>query len=371
MYYRETGQIVESYTKDRRMVPVREDRWIMWAFLAFMFLVVPFIGNDYWFSAILIPMMVLSVASLGLNIATGYTGQLSLGTAGFMSFGAFTAFNLLLRVEWMNVWLAFLCAGIVAGLMGIIFGLPSLRIKGFYLLVSTLCAQFFHEWLFNAYPWFLNYASSGVVHLPPFHYRFLPFQEQIFDFLGLKKEYNAYVWRYLIALVVTLLLTIAAKNMVRSSTGRNWMAVRDMDIAASVIGIPVGRTKLNAFFVSCFYCGVAGAMYSYCYIGNLDFMIYDLRRSFLVMFMVILGGLGSILGSFLGAIFVYGWPILITRFGDAVFGGGTLDTAFVENNSKIVVGTIIILLLIYHPSGFAGLWDSIKHRLRIWPFSTT
>ncbi len=371
MYYRETGQITENYAKDRRMMPIREDRWIMWAFLAFMFLVVPLIGNDYWLSAILIPMMVLGVASLGLNIATGYTGQLSLGSAGFMSFGAFTALNLLLRVEWMNIWLAFLCAGIVSGLIGIVFGLPSLRIKGFYLLVSTLCAQFFHEWVFGAFPWFLDYESSGIKHLPWFHYRFLPFQDQIFEFFGLEKDYNGYVWRYLITLIVTLLLAISAKNMVRSSTGRNWMAVRDMDIAASVIGIPVGRTKLNAFFVSCFYVGVSGAMYSYCYIGNLDYSGYDLSVSFLIMFMVILGGLGSILGSFLGAIFVYGWPILVTRFGNAVFGGGALDTTFVENNSKIVIGTIIVLLLIYHPNGFAGLWNSAKHRLRIWPFSTT
>ncbi|MDH3610115.1 MAG: branched-chain amino acid ABC transporter permease, partial [Gammaproteobacteria bacterium] len=262
MYYRETGQTVKNYAEDRRMVPVREDRWVMWAFLAVMFLVVPFVANDYWFSAILIPMMVLGIASLGLNIATGYTGQLSLGSAGFMCFGAFTAFNLLFRVDWMNVWLAFLCSGIVAGLVGIIFGLPSLRIKGFYLLVSTLCAQFFAEWFFNAYPWFLNNSTSGVAALPPFHYRFLPFQDQIFDLFGLEKDYNAYVWRYLIALITTVVLTLACKNMVRSSTGRNWMAVRDMDIAANVIGIPVGKTKLNAFFVSCFYCGVAGAMYS-------------------------------------------------------------------------------------------------------------
>ena len=370
MYYRETGQTVKNYAEDRRMVPVREDRWVMWAFLAVMFLVVPFVANDYWFSAILIPMMVLGIASLGLNIATGYTGQLSLGSAGFMCFGAFTAFNLLFRVDWMNVWLAFLCSGIVAGLVGIIFGLPSLRIKGFYLLVSTLCAQFFAEWFFNAYPWFLNNSTSGVAALPPFHYRFLPFQDQIFDLFGLEKDYNAYVWRYLIALITTVVLTLACKNMVRSSTGRNWMAVRDMDIAANVIRIPVGKTKLNAFSVSCFYCGIAGAMYSYCYIGNLDFMIFNLRRSFLIMFMVILGGLGSILGSFLGAIFVYGWPILLTRFADAVFGGGTLDTAFIENNSKIIVGTIIVVLLIYQPMGFAGLWNAIKHRLRIWPFRT-
>jgi branched-chain amino acid transport system permease protein len=370
MYYREAGQAVKSYAEDRRMMPIREDRWVLWVFLAIMFIGVPLFANDYWLSAILIPMMVLGVATLGLNIATGYTGQLSLGSAGFMCFGAFTAYNLMFRLPWMNLWLAFLGAGLVAGLVGIIFGLPSLRIKGFYLLVSTLCAQFFAEWFFNAYPWFLNYTRSGVVALPPFHYRFLPFQDQIFDLFGLEKDYNKYIYRYFITLIVTILVAVSAKNLVRSSTGRNWMAVRDMDIAAKVIGIEVGKTKLNAFFVSCFYSGIAGAMYSYCYIGNVDFMIYNLRRSFLIVFMLILGGLGSILGSFLGAIFVYGWPILLTRTADAVFGGGTLDTAFIENNSKIIVGTIIVLLLIHQPQGFAGLWNAVKHRLRIWPFST-
>ena len=212
MYYRETGQAVKSYAEDRRMIPVREDRWVMWMFVAVMFIGVPLFANDYWLSAILIPMMVLGVATLGLNIASGYTGQLSLGTAGFMCFGAFTAYNLMFRLPWMNLWLAFLCAGIVAGLVGIIFGLPSLRIKGFYLLVSTLCAQFFAEWFFNAYPWFLNYTSSGVVHLPTFHYRFLPFQDQIFDLFGLEKDYNAYVWRYLITLIVVIVLSLASEK---------------------------------------------------------------------------------------------------------------------------------------------------------------
>ncbi len=367
MYYREAGRLVKSFAADRRMLPLKEDR-----FLATLFVVVVMYGcvtafaTDYYLSAIFIPMMVLGVATLGLNIATGYTGQLSLGTAGFMSFGAFAAFNLVLRVDWMYIPLAFFFAGIIAGLVGIVFGLPALRIKGFYLIVSTLAAQFFSEWVFNAYPWFLNYTSSGVVNLPPFHYRVFPFQELT--------PFGDAFWhssrgRYLITLTVTIALIIACKNMVRSSTGRNWMAVRDMDIAANVIGISVAKTKLMAFFVSTFYCGVAGAMYSYCYIGNLDFMIFNLRRSFLVMFMVIVGGLGSILGSFLGAIFVYGWPILVTRLGDAIFGGGTLDTAFVENNSKIVVGTIIIVLLIREPGGFAALWNTSKQKLRVWPFS--
>lgn len=367
MYYREAGRLVKSFAADRRMLPLKEDRVLSTLFVVgVMYILVTWQASDYLLSAIFIPMMVLGVATLGLNIATGYTGQLSLGTAGFMSFGAFAAFNLVLRIEWMYIPLAFFFAGIIAGLVGIVFGLPALRIKGFYLIVSTLAAQFFSEWVFNAYPWFLNYTTSGVVNLPPFHYRVFPFQELT--------PLNDAFWhssrgRYLITLTVTIALIVACKNMVRSSTGRNWMAVRDMDIAANVIGISVAKTKLMAFFVSTFYCGVAGAMYSYCYIGNLDFMIFNLRRSFLVMFMVIVGGLGSILGSFLGAIFVYGWPIMITRLGDFIFGGGTLDTAFVENNSKIVVGTIIIVLLIREPGGFAALWNSTKQKLRVWPFS--
>lgn len=366
MYYREAGKLVESFAKDRRMLPLVEDRWIAIVFVAFMFVVVPLWANNYWLSAILIPMMVLSIASLGLNIATGYTGQLSLGTAGFMCFGAFAAFNLLLRIDWMVIPLAFFLCGIIAGLVGIVFGLPSLRIKGFYLIVSTLAAQFFAEWVFNAYPWFLNYTSSGVVALPPFHYRVFPGQ----NLTPLNDAFwHTYTGRYFITLTVTLVLALACKNMVRSSTGRNWMAVRDMEVSAGVIGISVPATKLQAFFVSTFYCGVAGAMYCYCYIGNVDFMIFNLRRSFLVMFMVIVGGLGSILGSFLGAIFVYGWPIFLTRSADAIFGGGTLDTAFIENNSKIIVGTIIIVLLIREPGGFAALWNTSKQKFRIWPFA--
>ncbi len=367
MYYREAGRLVKSFAADRRMLPLKEDRLISAIFLiGVMYIGVTLLASDYVLSAILIPMMVLGVATLGLNIATGYTGQLSLGTAGFMCFGAFAAFNLMLRVEWMNIPLAFFLAGVIAGLVGIVFGLPSLRIKGFYLIVSTLAAQFFAEWVFNAYPWFLNYTSSGVVALPPHHYRVFPFQELV----GLDTHFwHTYQGRYLITLTTTLLLILACKNLVRSATGRNWMAVRDMDIAANVIGISVAKTKLQAFFISTFYCGIAGAMYCYCYIGNLDFMIFNLRRSFLVMFMVIVGGLGSILGSFLGAIFVYGWPILITRMGDWIFGGGTLDTAFVENNSKIVVGTIIIVLLIREPGGFAALWNTTKTKLRVWPFA--
>jgi len=365
MYYREAGRLVKSFASDRRMLPLMEDRWILIAFMAFMYIVVTAFASDYLFSAILIPMMVLGIATLGLNIAVGYTGQLSLGTAGFMCFGAFAAFNLVLRLD-MYLPMAFFLAGIIAGIVGIFFGLPSLRIKGFYLIVSTLAAQFFAEWVFNAYPWFLDNNSSGVVALPQHHYQVFPFQE----LTPLNAEFwHSYKGRYLLTLTFTLLLVLACKNMVRSSTGRNWMAVRDMDIAANVIGISVAKTKLMAFFISTFYCGVAGAMYSYCYIGNLDFMIFNLRRSFLIMFMVIVGGLGSILGSFLGAIFVYGWPIMITRLGDFIFGGGTLDTAFVENNSKIVVGTIIIVLLIREPGGFAALWNTTKQKLRSWPFA--
>lgn len=365
MIYRESRTLTSSFSEDRRLVALRFDRWAIAAFLLLLFVLVPTFASNYMLSAILIPVLVLSLATLGLNIAVGYTGLLSLGTAGFMCFGAFTAFNLMLRIEWMNLLLAFFCAGLVAGVVGIIFGSPSLRLKGFYLLVSTLAAQFFSSWFFNAYPWFLDYTSSGVVAIPPLQYRVFPFQE----YTPLNHEFwQTYRGRYLLTLSVVVALTIACRNMVRSATGRNWMAVRDMEMSAKVIGIPVAKTKLTAFFISTFYCGVAGAMYSYCYIGNVDFMIFDLRRSFLIMFMVIIGGLGSILGSFLGTLFVYLFPIVLTRLADTIFGGGSVNTAIIENVSKIVIGTIIIALMIREPSGFAGMWNTAKTKLRLWPF---
>lgn len=232
----------------------------------------------------------------------------------------------------------------------------SIRIKGFYIIVSTLVAQYFVYWVLVTFPYFVNGASSGLVTLPSKHYQMFGL-----DF------YNPQ-GKYIIVLLVVVLLTIAAKNMVRSSIGRSWMAVRDFDTAASVIGIPVVRVKLIAFFVSSFYLGVAGALYSYCYLGQVDSAIYDLRRSFLILFMIIVGGLGSIAGNFLGAAFIYYFPIFMSFLAYRVLGTA-LDAGFAEDMSKVLYGALIISLVVKEPGGIAAIWIKFKSKLLHWPFS--
>ncbi|MBL8484942.1 MAG: branched-chain amino acid ABC transporter permease, partial [Rhodocyclaceae bacterium] len=294
-----------------------------------------------------------SLAALGLNILTGYAGQLSLGSAAFMAVGAFAAYNFVLRVSWMPFPLAFVLAGITAALVGVLFGLPSLRIKGFYLAVATLAAQFFIVWALVKFPWFSNYSSSGVI------------TAQELSLAGFKFATPAA--KYLLTLSIVCLFALAAKNMVRSSIGRAWMAVRDMDVAASVIGIRLMRTKLLAFAISSFYCGVAGALYAYCYIGTVEPEAFNLDLSFRILFMVIIGGVGSILGSFLGAAFIVLLPIFLDQALPALLGSW-MPAGFSSNLQLILFGGLIIFFLIVEPHGLARLWQISKEKLRLWPF---
>ena len=377
MFYRESKLIVGHYLQDRRMLPLRQDRWFVYALLAVMLFVVPEIGDDYWLSAILIPLMVFSLAALGLNIVTGYTGQLSLGTAGFMLMGAILTFNFIYRFDGVNIPfdmplpLAFVFGGLVTGVVGVIFGLPSIRIKGFYLIVSTLAAHYFILWFFTTYTYFVNYDRAGVVLLSSRYYemswiKFNPANYYLPEITTI--NLNTTVGKYYLVLVSVIVLTLIAKNLTRSSFGRNMMAVRDMDIAASVIGIRVATTKLIAFFISSFYIGVAGALFSFSYTTNIDLRMHELDRAFQVLFMIIVGGLGTISGAFLGASFVYLFDIVISFVGDQMLGG-MFDSAFVENLAKVLTGVVIILLLIKEPGGFAALWQGYKEKLRNWPFA--
>src|SRR6267142_994928 len=163
MLYREAGQFRSTYAEDQQIFPIRQDRIAMAALLVVAFVAVPLFGDQYWLSAILTPFLILALAALGLNILTGYAGQLSLGTAAFMAVGAFMAYNFELRVPHMPMLLSFVLAGVTAALIGIVFGLPSLRIKGFYLAVATLACQFFVLWALQKFGWFTNYSTSGVV----------------------------------------------------------------------------------------------------------------------------------------------------------------------------------------------------------------
>ncbi len=350
MIYREAGQYKTSYLSDSQIFPIAQDRYAVAALLAVAFIAVPFFASAYIFSAILIPFLIFSLATLGLNILTGYAGQLSLGTAAFMAVGAFASYNFMLRVPGMPVLLAFVLGGVCAAIVGILFGLPSLRIRGFYLAASTLATQFFVVWCLTKVPWFTNNSSSGVI------------TAQQVEILGYK--FVTPQDKYLLVLGIVCVMALMAKNMVRSNVGRSWMAVRDMDVAAEVIGFRIMKTKLTAFAVSSFYCGVAGALYAYCYLGTVEPEAYNLDLSFRILFMVIIGGVGSILGSFLGAGFIVLLPTVLS----IIVHYTGLPNSVTSNLELMVFGALIIFFLIVEPHGLARLWQIGKEKLRLWPF---
>ncbi|MFZ2854492.1 MAG: branched-chain amino acid ABC transporter permease [Rhodocyclaceae bacterium] len=353
MFYREAGQFKTSYAADQQIFPITQDRIGVLLILAVAFIAVPMVFNEYWIKAILIPFLIFSLAALGLNILTGYAGQLSLGSAAFMAVGAFASYNFMLRIDGMPILLAFVLGGLSAAAVGIAFGLPSLRIKGFYLAVATLAAQFFIVWALTKFGWFSNYSSSGVITAQDI---------QIFGYKFLSPEA-----KYLLVLTIVALLALAAKNMVRSSVGRAWMAVRDMDVAAEVIGIRIMRTKLLAFAVSSFYCGVAGALYAYAYIGTVEPEGFNLDLSFKILFMIIIGGVGSIAGAFLGAAFIVLLPIALDVMVQEWLHG-IFPPSISSNLQLVVFGGLIIFFLIVEPHGLARLWQIGKEKMRLWPF---
>ena len=357
MLYREAGQFKTSYAADQQLLPIRQDRYAFFALLAVVFIVVPLFVSDYWFTALLIPILIFSLAAIGLNILTGYAGQLSLGSAAFMAVGAFAAYNLVLRLPpWMPQIVSFLLAGVCAALVGIAFGLPSVRIKGFYLAVATLAAQFFVIWVFQKFSWFSNDSPSGVISAQPVTLFGVPIDTPVRN--------------YLFVLAIVAVLALCAKNMARSNTGRQWMAVRDMDVAAEVIGIPLMRTKLLAFAISSFYCGVAGALYAFCYIGTVEPEAFSLDMSFRVLFMIIVGGMGTIMGSFIGAAFFTLLPIFLAILVPSLASllHVNFDKASLTYIEYMIFGALIVFFLIVEPHGLARLWQIAKEKLRIWPF---
>jgi len=249
-----------------------------------------------------------------------------------------------------------LLSGLITAAVGTLFGLPSLRIKGFYLAVATLAAQFFLIWLFNKVGWFFNYSASGMINAPPM---------TIFGVIVTGPEANGVAKYYLVAAFVAV-FALAAKNIARGRIGRNWMAIRDMDIAAELIGVRPLVAKLSAFAVSSFYVGMAGALYFAVWLGSAEpTEAFDINQSFLVLFMIIIGGLGSVLGSFLGAAFLVILPIMLKNILVDGFGTASALSAHIE---IITVGVLIIGFLIVEPHGLARLWRIAKEKLRLWPF---
>ena len=357
MIYREVGQFKASYAADQAIFPIRQDRWLLLAALAFAYLVIPAVGSEYWLLTIMVPFLVYALAALGLNLLTGYAGQVSLGTGGFMAVGAFATYKLTTAFPGLNIILALILAGIITALVGVLFGFPSLRIKGFYLAVATLASQFFLIWVFNKFPWFYNYSASGVISAPP---RAVFGQVYV---TGAEADPRA---KYLFVLTVVVLLALAAKGLVRGRIGRAWMAIRDMDIAAEIIGIRPLQTKLLAFALSSFYCGIAGAMWAFIYTSAVEASAFEIDRSFQILFMVIIGGLGSILGSFLGAAFIVLVPIFLTNAPHLLHV--PMPVALQKQIELMVFGGLIIFFLIVEPHGLARLWQIAKEKLRLWPF---
>ena len=357
MLYREAGQFKTSYAADQAIFPILQDKLGMIAILALAVVAVPLLASTYMLNSILIPFLVFSMAAIGLNLLTGYCGQLSLGTGGFMACGAFFAYKLTTAFPELHIVLVFLLSGLGTAMVGILFGIPSLRIKGFYLAVATLAAQFFLIWMFNKFDWWTNYSASGVISAPP---------REVLPGAFITGTEAEPVTKYYFLLGFVAVLALIAKNLVRSRIGRAWMAIRDMDIAAEIIGIRPLWTKLSAFAISSFYIGIAGALWAFVYTGSVEALAFEINRSFQVLFMIIIGGLGSILGSFLGAAFIVILPILLNAGMLAI--DPTISSALVSHIEFMIFGALIVFFLIVEPHGLARLWALAKEKLRLWPF---
>ena len=306
-----------------------------------------FIKTEYWYTSILIPWLCLALATIGQQIVMGYTGQLALGAAGFMAAGAFACFNLILRVPELGFFGSLIVSGLIAAAFGILFGLPSLKVRGIYLMVATLASQFFIVWMIDKFGWFKNYDSSGIITAQ--------------DIVILGVPFTTPLAMYLIIVFVVTVLTLLAMNMARGSTGRNWMAVRDMDIAAESMGVSLLRTKVQAFAISAFYCGVAGALFAFTYLKSLEPVAFDIKLSFKILFMCILGGLGTINGAFIGAAFILLFPVLLNSVGNNVFHGA-IDATIISSIEQVIFGLLMIVFMIYEPLGMAKLWENIKQK---------
>jgi len=356
MFYRENGQFKTSYVADQQIFPIVQDRLVILLLLAVAFVATPLLASDYTFRAILIPFLIMSLAALGVNVLVGYCGQISLGSGAFMAVGAYGAYNFFVRVPDMPLIPALILGGLCATFFGILFGLPSLRVKGLYLAVATLAAQFFSDWMFLRIKWLTNDSPSGSISVS---------ELQVFG-LSIDSAQSKY-WFCLGILVVMALLT---KNLVRGAIGREWMAIRDMDVAAAVIGIRPMYAKLSAFAVSSFIIGVAGALWAFVHLGAWEPAAFSVDISFRLLFMVIIGGLGSIMGAFFGAAFIVVLPILLNQFLPALFGlfGVEISTADVSHAELMIFGGLIVWFLIVEPHGLAKLWSTAKQKLRVWPF---
>jgi len=350
MFYRECGNYKDTYASDMAIFPIPLDRYGFMAMVILAFVVVPLWASEYFITNIMVPFYCFGLSAIGLNLLAGYAGQISIGHAAFMAVGAYTSLILYGRYG-VPLLPSILGGGIISSAVGTFFGLPSLRIKGFYLAISTLASQFIIQWIITHWQW-VSGGVFGTVDAPDM---------QIFGW-----HLDTPLKKYYLALLIMLVLAFFAKNLVRGQLGRNWMAIRDVDYAAEIIGVNLYRDKLIAFAVSTFYAGVAGSLITFCYYGAANIEEFHVMVSFALMGMIIIGGLGTILGSFLGAGFFVLLPIGINQslgsFMDVV------PSDILSNIEAIIFGGLIVLFLIVEPYGMARLWHTIKDKMRLWPF---
>jgi branched-chain amino acid transport system permease protein len=361
VFHREAGVFKTTYAKDMEMFPLPITKWTAGALLLLFVLVVPLVMHEYYLSIFNLVFIAI-VGALGLNILVGWTGQISVGHAAFMSVGAYTAANLAVYgVKYLGIgplpfWITLPAGGLMAAFIGALVGIPSLRIKGLYLAIATLASQLIIEWVINHTPAISGGAQASIEVPRP-------------TVLGtpLKSQTQLYYF----TLFFAVFAIIATMNLVRSRIGRAFVAIRDQDIAAEIIGINIFRYKLLAFAISSFYAGVCGVLYTY-YFGIANYEAFQINVSIDYLAMIIIGGLGSVLGSVLGAIFVTMLPIVIRLLVEA-FGGFFWDTAALSAVAAslrlVIFGVLIIFFLVVEPEGLARLWRNIRNYFRVWPFS--
>src|SRR3954471_4183630 len=356
MLYRENGQFKTTYRADQQIFPILQDRVAIVLLLVLAYAVVPAVASEYLFRAILIPFLIISLAALGVNILVGYCGQISLGSGAFMAVGAYGAYNFFVRIPGMPLIPAIVLGGLCATFFGILFGLPSLRVKGLYLAVATLAAQFFSDWMFLRIKWFTNNSDSGSVSVNGLQVFGMPIESA--------------QSKYLFCLGLLIVIALGAKNLVRGAIGREWMAIRDMDVAAAVIGIRPMYAKLSAVAVSSFIIGLACALWGFFYLGAWEPAAFSVDQSFRLLFMVIIGGLGSVMGALFGAAFIVVLPILLNQLLPPLAGlfGLSISTAGLSHAELMIFGALIVWFLVVEPHGLARLWSTGKQKLRLWPF---
>ncbi|NJO21617.1 MAG: ABC transporter permease [Sphingomonadales bacterium] len=354
MLHRESGVFKTTYAADMALYPLPIARWAVGAIAVLFVAVVPLILHEYYLSIFNLVFIAI-VGALGLNILVGYTGQISVGHAAFMSVGAYTAANLAVKLD-LPFWITLPAGGLMAALIGALVGIPSLRIKGLYLAIATLASQLIIEWVINHTPAISGGAQASIeVPRPTLLGHQLKTQGELYYFL----------------LFFAVLAIIATLNLVRSRIGRAFVAIRDQDIAAEIIGINIFRYKLLAFAISSFYAGVCGVLYTY-YFGIANYEAFQIVVSIDYLAMIIIGGLGSVLGSILGAAFVTMLPIVIRwtveGFGALFIDPGQLP-AITASLRLVIFGGLIILFLVLEPEGLNRLWRNIRNYFRTWPFS--